>query len=232
MKPTLKLAEAFTPEGEPLELLSHDGSFRIQSGRLVLRSSRAHSSERELGRLGMEPFIHCRSPRLVLAGLGLGYPLAAVLETLGKRRCTIEVAEPNADIVDWHRTHLATLHGENSLLADGKVSIYPDSIDNLLWSGKLDAHSLLLPLDCDPDDSMALSDAGLTCVRDGLREGGLLGILASHACKRLEARLKHLGFTVESQAIKASAQAKKGRIDMLYIATAPPSEDNPARRRR
>ena len=52
MKPTLKIAETKTPDGETLTLVQHDADFSMKVGCQELMTSRAHESELELARLG------------------------------------------------------------------------------------------------------------------------------------------------------------------------------------
>ena len=55
MKPTIKLAEATTPDGRKLVLSQHDRDYYISVNQCQLMTSREHESELELARLARLP---------------------------------------------------------------------------------------------------------------------------------------------------------------------------------
>ncbi|MBT8044048.1 MAG: spermine synthase, partial [Verrucomicrobiae bacterium] len=106
MKPYVKIAEAQTPEGEPLELIEHDGTYMICSHGEQLMTSFSHGSEETLAELACSPFRPVNQPRILIGGLGMGYTLAAATRALPGKRATFIVAELTSEIETWNRTHL------------------------------------------------------------------------------------------------------------------------------
>ena len=121
MKPQIKLAEAKTPEGETLELYEHDGDMYISANGEFLMTSRAYGSEEELGRMACQPFRAARQPVVLIGGLGMGFTLRAVLESVPQTKAKIIVAEIIPEVVDWNRTHLDKFH--KGLLDDPRVGL-------------------------------------------------------------------------------------------------------------
>ena len=93
MKPYLKIAEATTPEGEPLELIEHDGVYLICSRGEQLMTSHSHGSEETLAELACQPFTPVNQPKILIGGLGMGYTLAAAVKP--SRASALNLLFPN-----------------------------------------------------------------------------------------------------------------------------------------
>jgi len=235
MKPTVKLDETLTPEGDPLELLSHDGSFTIQSGREVLMCTSAHSSEEDLGRFGVERFAACRKPRILIGGLGLGYTLKAALDTLGKQDAEITVAEITPAIIEWHRTHMKDLHGSDSILADPRVRIVPSPVQDLIWQWDEPYHSILLDVDNGPsaftgeNNDLLYGHAGIAAAYEALNPLGLLAVWSAEGDKRFGRALEETGFRVDTRVVKGIAKAKRGPLHTIWLCQKPATDKGPKR---
>lgn len=118
MKPTRKLAATKTPDGVPLTLEEHDGTFCIRINGLALMHSKTTASELHLGELAADRLAAIPRPRVLIGGLGLGFTLQRVLERAGPD-AQVEVAELIPEVVEWNRTFIAGLNG--GLLADPRV---------------------------------------------------------------------------------------------------------------
>ena len=109
MKPRVKLAES-TFTGGILSLTEHDGFHSISLDGKELMHSRTNASELLLGSLGVARLNNETDARVLIGGLGLGFTLKSVLESVGDKT-TIEVAEMIPEVIEWNRTYLKTLNG-------------------------------------------------------------------------------------------------------------------------
>src|SRR6185369_2019656 len=87
-----------------LELFCKDGVYMIRANGLELMNGFAHDSETAFGQLAAELAANA-APNILIAGLGLGYTLAAVAKALGPRG-TITVAEFSPAVIDWFKRHV------------------------------------------------------------------------------------------------------------------------------
>src|SRR6185369_17114725 len=87
-----------------LELFCKDGVYMIRANGLELMNGFAHDSETAFGQLAAELAPNA-APNILIAGLGLGYTLAAAREALGARG-TITVAEFSPAVIDWFERHV------------------------------------------------------------------------------------------------------------------------------
>ena len=95
---------AVDPDGKPLELRRAAGGFEIVSAGRVVMQSALRRSERELVNLGMVPLRDRNDITVLVAGLGMGYLLAALLES--PRVIRVDVVEHSAAIIEWNKTTL------------------------------------------------------------------------------------------------------------------------------
>ena len=121
MKPRITLAETRLPDGSTLALQEHDGrKYLLIHGQQICGPA-TRAAEEELARLACAPFRPARQPKICFAGLGLGHTLAAAATELPQKRATFIVAEPLADLPEWHRPHLPA----SPLLTDSRVGWKP-----------------------------------------------------------------------------------------------------------
>jgi hypothetical protein len=217
MKPRITLAETTLPDGSVLTLQEHDGrkSLLIHGQQICGPATRA--AEQELARLACAPFRPARQPKLFLVGLGLGHALGAVAVELKQKRGTFIVAEPLAELPEWHRKHLP-----DSPLSDPRVVIENDCGPAALTRMAGSLHAILLHLDASPagprnrpwtDDRRWLSAA-----YESLQPGGLLAIAGSRPLPTLTRNLQRSGFEVAEFTVPASPDAKKSRLLPIWLA--------------
>src|SRR5262249_19654814 len=82
-----------------LGLYAKDGIYMIRANGFELMSGFAHDSETAFGYLAAELASNA-APNILIAGLGLGYTLAAASEAL-QERGTITVVEFSSAMIDW-----------------------------------------------------------------------------------------------------------------------------------
>ncbi len=104
-----KTIESIETEEGILELHQRDQwDFLITLGGLVLMNSMAHRSEVALGQLGCKKLRTHPAPRVLVGGLGMGFTLRAVLDSL-PATARVVVAELNLVVLKWCRGPLKNL---------------------------------------------------------------------------------------------------------------------------
>lgn len=198
------LETAQGPDGETLELRRVKDGFVITANGRVIIDSALRRSERELINVGMVPLRDRQDITVLLAGLGMGHTLAALLES--PRVIRVDVVEHSSAIIDWNRSHLGTLH-KASPLDDPRVHVHNMSLDKYLRAlrykslpdVKIEGDGYLaVILDLDEGPSQLLrpknadlySDDGLQDLEEALRPGGVLALWSAQRETDLMERLK------------------------------------------
>jgi spermidine synthase len=225
MKPHHKLAETRTPDGVPLTLEEHDGSFCIRIGGLALMHSKATASELHLGALAAERLAKVPRARVLIGGLGLGFTLKAVLERAGPS-AMVEVAELIPDVVEWNRTHMAGLNGK--LLEDPRVVVTVDDVVAVIaraaQGGDADRYdAILVDIDNGPKDMVQKDNIrlytrrGIEVMAAALRPGGRAAIWSASDDRAYVGRLTAAGLKVE--VVRAASHAGgRARSYAIFVA--------------
>ncbi len=206
MKPQIKLATAFTPDGGVMQLYQHDRDFSITINGLELMNSRQHESEQELARLGCAHLTGSPSPCVLIGGLGMGYTLRQTLDLLAPE-ARVVVSELMPAVVSWNREYLKDLNGQP--LDDSRTSVITGDIFELISraSGSFDA--ILLDVDNGPSamtdsgNQRLYSQAGIQACRRALSKQGCLAIWSTEPSKAFERLLVNCGFFVRRYRAKA-----------------------------
>ncbi len=184
-----------------LELFCKDGIFMIRANGLELMNGFSHDSETAFGRLAAELAPNA-APNILIAGLGLGYTLAAASEALGPRG-TITVAEFSPAVIAWFERHVRA-----SVLPDlpGNVVIREaDAIAHLKSGTRYDL--ILLDIDNGPEPLVRASNAtlydreGLDLLRHALAVEGRVLLWSGFESERFEALAREAGFTVARRVV-------------------------------
>ena len=170
MKPSITLASTQTPAGGSLECISHDNDIYLYLDRQPICSTRAFEPEMALARAGCSRISSYRSPRILLAGLGLGHCLHEVL-TLAPPKACIDLSEPIKALVDWHRNMLGTLY--QSALQDHRLAIQTKSVAAVLKNAHQKYDAIILS--SDPAVTSTASNALRACAAN-LNPKGVLCI--------------------------------------------------------
>jgi spermidine synthase len=115
-------ARAETLRGELVLRRRADGALELRVNGVFVMDTVETSSERALAAAGLETVDDPR--RVLIAGLGLGFTLRAVLENPRVEQVTVVELEPA--LVDWLRTDVVP--GGSALLADPRVTVLVDDI--------------------------------------------------------------------------------------------------------
>jgi spermidine synthase len=229
MKPHHKLAETKTPDGIPLTLEEHDGSFCIRINGLALMHSRATTSELHLGELAVGRLSAVRRPRVLIGGLGLGFTLRRVLESAGAE-ARVEVAELMPEVVEWNRTHMADLNGH--LLEDRRVRVRVGDVWEIIGEAAASVpegaedrryDAILIDIDNGPQDMVQKSNLrlytnrGIAIMAAALRPGGRVAIWSAGADTAFAHRLARAKLQVEVVRAKPNA-ASRSRTYAIFVA--------------
>jgi spermidine synthase len=179
-----------------LELFRKDGIYMIRANGLELMNGFAHDSETAFGHLVAE-LAPNEAPNVLIAGLGLGYTLAAVSEALGPRG-TITVAEFSPAVIAWFERHVRA-----SVLPEmprNATIVETDAIAHLKSGVRYDL--VLLDIDNGPEPFTRASNAtlydraGLDLLRSALSENGSVLLWSGFQSDSFEALAGEAGFSV------------------------------------
>jgi spermidine synthase len=221
MKPNITLAETKTPNGARMTLVEHDGHFCIRVNGQQLMHSAVTTSELELGRLGCERLREKKSPRVLIGGLGLGFTLKRVLETVGPE-AIVHVAELFPEIVAWNRTHLHRLNG--ALLADPRVTVFEEDVRTVIHRAARAPYDAIV-LDIDNGTAAMVSDdnnelyslGGIKHIAAALKWEGRAAVWSASPDAPLASRLAKAGLQVTPVAARVHATARRSAY-MIYVA--------------
>ena len=184
-----------------------DRDFLITVGGRVLMNSRTHRTEVALGRLACGHIRSQSGPRVLLGGLGMGYTLRAVLDTLPPPGRVL-VSELNPPVLVWCRGHLAALTDDAA--ADSRVSVEIGDVAQLIRRYAIDDKlenfdAVVLDLYSGPctgthkrDDPFYGSTA-IDITRAVLKPNGVFAVWGEDYDAGFDKRLRAAGFTVTSE---------------------------------
>ena len=218
MKPRITLAETTLPDGMTLQLQEHDGRHSLLVAGQQIAGPATLAAEEELARLAAAPFRPARQPKVWLCGLGLGQTLNAITPILQQKKASFIVAEPLPEVVAWHGKHFQ----QGAFHQDPRVSWEQDAGPTGLHRHSGSLHAVLIHLDVAPlgPKSRPWTDsrAWLAAAYEALQDGGLLAVAASRPVAGLYQRLQRSGFDVAEFMVPAAANAKKPRLQPIWLA--------------
>ena len=222
MIPRNRIGTALIPgTNVELQLYQSGELFSIKiPGRGDLMNSRMHGSEKALAELACARIARVKKPRLLIGGLGMGFTLAAALETLGPD-AQVVVAELVPEVVDWNRTLIGGPSGHP--LADPRSSVRVGDVADLIRQcvGGFDA--VLMDVDNGPEALVRMqndwlySGDGLLATRAALRPRGVLAVWSAGPNRAFGKRLQHAGFDVSEHVVRPH-RAGKGPRHTIWIA--------------
>jgi spermidine synthase len=212
------IASVETKDGK-LELLRlYAGDWIIMQDQYALMSSRQRKSELALAEMACAPLAKRTAPRVLVAGLGMGYTLRAALDVLPPD-AEVVTAELNETVVAWNQEHLADLAGRP--LDDPRVRLEVTDVSLLIRQAsgaKLPKQydAIVLDLYEGPYPGTAESVFGheaLERARMALRPDGCLAIWSEGSVAKFERLLRKCGFRVQEHRPK-----HKGPRHVVYLA--------------
>ncbi len=212
MIPWEELDRAKIPEqNKELTLRRRGSEFSIRTFDTELMNSRRHGSEESLAELACNRF-EKSNPRILIGGLGMGYTLAAAIESTGVDS-SITVSELIPAVVKWNREHLGHLAGMP--LNNPRVNVKIEDVVKTIGKEKSAWDIILLDVDNGPDgltqkgNDRLYSISGLKKSFFALRAKGILGIWSAKGDTAFTKRLEKTGFKVDIKAVKARKSEKK-----------------------
>ncbi len=216
MIPRILLGTALIPDTRTeLQLFQSGDLFSIMiPGRGDLMNSRVHGSEKALAHLACERLGDRAKPRLLIGGLGMGFTLAAALNTLGPE-ADVVVAELVPEVVTWNRTLIGAPAGHP--LADPRSSVYVGDVAALIRREPRGFDAILMDVDNGPEalvrreNNWLYSAAGLRATRDALRPRGVLAVWSAGPDRGFSIRLRRAGFDVREHVVRPHRPGKGPR---------------------
>jgi spermidine synthase len=214
------LGEADTPDGTRIRLARRDDEYVILADGKPLMSSRLHGSEEALATLGCRHVGDVEHPRVLVAGLGMGFTLRAVLDLL-PRNASVLVAELVPAVIEWNRTVLAGLAAHP--VRDRRVRVEARDVGFTLRAHPGGFDVVLLDVDNGPSAFTDISNrglydnAGVAAAYAALRPGGTLAVWSAWEDRKFEQRLRYHGFQVEVARVRARLK-KGGPRHTIFVA--------------
>lgn len=206
MKKWTAVDRALTPDGRTISLHEHDGSYAIRVDGAELMSTRQHASEEKIAELACAHLNGKRGARVLIGGLGFGFTLKAVLQSVASD-ATVVVAEILAAVIVWNRDPLFSLAAD--VMADPKVEVLQQDVGEAISADPGGFDSIILDVDNGPaalstgGNARLYDDAGLQRARLALRPGGCLAFWSAAPDPAFEKRMTWAGFTVDVVACRS-----------------------------
>jgi len=202
----------------PLDLFERDGEYMVRIDGLELMSSLCHVSEEALAALAAE-VVRAPCPRILVAGLGLGYTLAAFLRRFSEG-CQLELVEKSPDVLRWYRRWFRqkVLRGAD----DGPVRFHEADVLDRLAADPVPWDLVVLDVDNGPEpvsgegNRRIYQAEGLAAIRARLRPGGALLLWSGFRSLTFEERAREAGYAVGSVEIPLS---RPELMHHLYLCT-------------
>ncbi|HIJ87686.1 MAG TPA: spermidine synthase [Desulfuromonadales bacterium] len=178
--------------------------FLITIGSQILMNSLSNRSEVVLGQLGCGHLKESSNPQVLVGGLGMGFTLRAVLDSLPLSARVI-VAELNPTILEWCRGPLAALT-ENAV-GDPRVTVEIGDVARRIRmtaeaGGKSRFDAIVLDLyrgphaKTDQKDDPLYGSRALENTRAALKPCGVVAVWGENYDENFDKRLQGAGFTV------------------------------------
>jgi len=211
VRPWELLGQTRTPDGEDMSLTRQGSEYVILASGKPLMSSRMHGSEEALASFGCRDARLRDEPCVLVGGLGMGFTLRATLDVLPPA-ATVVVAELVPAVVEWNRGALGPLAGQP--LKDKRVQVELGDVAATLRASRRRFDAILLDVDNGPaaftasHNTRLYDNDGIAAARSALTEAGMLAVWSAWEDRKFEQRLRHAGFTVQVERVRA--RLKKG----------------------
>lgn len=235
-QPWTTIDQVETDEGPMTLMRRGEDEYIIRMEHFILMSSRYHRSEAALGSLACDALGKRPEARVLVAGLGMGFTLRAVLDGLGPDAC-VTVAELNPAVIEWCKGPLAELTDRASEDPRVRVKLADVAHEIAAAAGRSQPFdAIVLDLYQGTDDANAdpahpvYGRAALEVIRAALKPAGVFAVWTEDPDPRFEKRLEKVGFAVERH-----RAGKGGPRYVVYLATraeAPPRRRKPRQRHR
>jgi spermidine synthase len=206
-RPWTTLERVATPRGELCLRRRGASDFLIALDGRVIMTSAAHRSESLLAQAACAELGARPRPRVLVAGLGMGFSLRAALDLL-PRGARVDVSELEPAVVAWCRGPLAALTDDAQ--GDPRVRVRSEDVARTLAraaSGRTPRYdAIVLDLYEGPggDEDPVFGGRGLATLRGALADDGVLAIWSERPDPRFEKRLRSAGFRSRRASIRGA----------------------------
>jgi spermidine synthase len=221
MGPRELIAESTTPDGDPLSLTIEHGEHVVRVRGETLMSARTRGSEQAMATLAFACAPLDGNARILVAGLGMGFTLRAVLDQASPD-AHISVIELFTEVLQWNQGPLASLAGQP--LDDPRVTVIVGDLLDYLATNTEPFDAILLDIDNGPEaftvagNDRLYQGAGLALLHRALSIGGAMVLWSAFRSTAFEKRLGKFGFAARSVSTRARADVGKGARHTLFVA--------------
>lgn len=203
-----KTIESISTDEGALELRQRGArDFIITIGPQVLMNSLSNRSEVVLGQLGCAHLKESDTPRVLVGGLGMGFTLKAVLDTLPPT-ARVVVAELNPTVREWCRGPLAAL--TDNAISDPRVTVEIGDVAHRIRrsavnGGEARFDAIILDLYRGPhakthhSDDPLYGSRAIDNMRAALKPCGTVAVWGENYDEGFDRRLQSAGFTVTTE---------------------------------
>ena len=200
-----KTIESIATDEGTLELRQRgERDFLIMIGSQVLMNSLANRSEVMLGQLACGHLKESENPRVLVGGLGMGFTLKAVLDTL-PASAQVVVAELNPTVLEWCRGPLAPL--TENVVDDSRVTVEIGDVAHRIRRSAVNGgdarfDAIILDLYRGPhamthhSDDPLYGSRAIENMRAALKPCGVVAVWGEQYDEAFDKRLRNAGFTV------------------------------------
>ncbi|MGD1992898.1 MAG: spermidine synthase [Anaerolineae bacterium] len=191
----------------------------ISNGCFLMASTNAISAE-QLAYLTLQALEGRPALRVLIGGLGIGYTLNAALAHPNVAHVTVVELEPL--VVDWARTHFATLNGD--ALRDARVVVRVGDLMHHLATATERYDAILLDVDNGPgwlvfEENAALYTlSSLQRIRQLLTAGGVLGVWSAESVAEFLERLRTVFVWADETEVQETDERGSAQAYFIYRA--------------
>ncbi len=221
VKPRIKIAQTTLPSGGTMSLYEHDGAYSISMAGQELMHSKASASEFLMGQIGVENLDPEADSKVLIGGLGLGFTLRSVLESVDPW-VEVDLVELIPEVIQWNKDHLFDLNG--SLLEDPRVRILTKDVNDVIrGSDPASYDAILMDVDNGPvamvagSNSSLYSRSGVKAIKRALKPSARAVFWSAGPDQKFDFLLKQIGFNVRVVRAKVHPNAKRPAY-FIYVA--------------
>jgi len=234
-----ELIERHEEGGRSWELYRRGEAYEVRVDGTVLCATDQPRNEASFVELALAPLRTRDDVTVLVAGLGTGRTLRAVLDAPGVKR--VDVVEASPHMIDWAKRFFAA--SNRDVLADPRVKLHQEELGGLLKRVRLGAPGVLpeeglfaLVLDLDqgpsrpsrPGNEALYTDDGLERLEMALRPGGVLALWSATREPELTARLSSRFVNVAEVVVPVDLPDGSMNLDYVYRARRQAAERAPA----
>ena len=209
-----------TAESLSLYRSGDDFVIRLSGSGTELMSTRRHGSEDALGRLPFTQIANQRDATVLIGGLGMGFTVAAALESAGPN-ARIIVAELLPEVVDWNHGPLGQKSGRP--LDDPRTTLHLGDVSELLKQATGRYDIIALDTDNGPEGLVAgkndwlYSASGIAATMRALQPDGVIAYWSATSDPAFIKRLRRAGAKVFEK--RVHAHGTKGTRHTIWLAS-------------